>query len=491
MVLLALAPLAIAGAQQNLSFEIVDAGTSVPQGWNLPRTGGAALHVTVDSSVASEGSRSLQIARLGEGGVARVTQRLTLQEGAVTPSAVMRVRLTGHVRAKDLASGEAALWLRVDGPRGFLAVDSRGAPEAPASAQGWQQLTIQAPLPSDAREISFGAQLRSVGTAWFDAFELEMLDAKTLPPPSAAARHYVEAALDIMQEHSLRTREIEWPVFRAATIDQARGAETAADAHLALRYALRNLGDYHSYLVTPQTAKALSVSPVANARTGRSVVEPRGTALEGGLAYLSVPGFAGGTALQQVAFADRLQGLIRELEPAAACGWIVDLRDNGGGNLWPMLAGVGPLLGDGEVGASVYSDGRRVPFWYRDGKVGFGDYVQLRVSGASHRLMQGSPRIAVLIGPETASSGEVLAMALRARDGAATFGGPTRGLPTGNRTFPLADGAALVLTVAATSDPVGRVLRGVIEPDQAVALGSADEAAASDAARAWLRGSCS
>ena len=482
-----------ANAQHNLSFEVVEHGTSLPQGWNLSRTDDrVTLRVAVDSAVAHEGTRSLQLARLAEGGIARVTQRMALPPGAVAPSAVMRVRLSGYVRSEDVAFDDAALWLRIDGPRGFLAVDSRGAGEAPATAQpGWRLLTIQAPLPADAEEISFGALLRSVGTAWFDDLGLEMLDARTFPLPSAAVRRYVAAALDIMEEHSLNTNAIEWSGFRAATLDQARGALTTTDAHLALRYALRNLGDYHSYLVTPQAAAALSIAPVANARTGRSAIEPRGAALDGGVAYLSVPGFAGGTPVQQVAFADRVQNLIRKNEPAASCGWILDLRDNGGGNLWPMLAGVGPLLGDGEAGASVYPDGRRVPFWYSDGKAGFGDYVQLRVSGAPHRLAQASPRTAVLIGSETASSGEVLAMALRARDGALTFGAPTRGLSTGNRTFPLADGAAIVLTVAATSDRAGRVIRGAIEPDHAVAGGSRGGQAVIDAASAWLQEPCS
>jgi C-terminal processing protease CtpA/Prc len=28
-------------------------------------------------------------------------------------------------------------------------------------------------------------------------------------------------------------------------------------------------------------------------------------------------------------------------------GWIVDLRNNGGGNMWPMLTGIGSILGEG------------------------------------------------------------------------------------------------------------------------------------------------
>src|SRR5690606_33060630 len=106
-------------------------------------------------------------------------------------------------------------------------------------------------------------------------------------------------------------------------------------------------------------AEVLARAPVSNARTGRPVVWPEGRRLPGGVAYLTVPGFAGGTHADQVEFAERLQGLIRELDAPDTCGWIVDLRANSGGSLWPPLTGLGPLLGDGDVLSFEYPDGRR------------------------------------------------------------------------------------------------------------------------------------
>ncbi|RPI58235.1 MAG: peptidase S41, partial [Lysobacterales bacterium] len=106
--------------------------------------------------------------------------------------------------------------------------------------------------------------------------------------------------------------------------------------------------------------------------------------------------------------------------------------------------------------------------------------------------------VAVLVGGGTASSAEVLALTLRARAGTRSFGAPTRGLSAGNRTFPLSDGASLVLTVAATSDAAGQVLLGPLVPDELVPAGGATRGTASgndaplDAAVAWLtaRDSC-
>ena len=179
-----------------------------------------------------------------------------------------------------------------------------------------------------------------------------------------------------------------------------------------------------------------------------------------------------------------MKNAIQANDDAEVCGWVVDLRQNTGGNLWPMLAGLGPLLGEGELAASVYPDGRRVGVWHRDGQAGFSDYTQLRVR-SPYRLHAEVPA-AVLLGPATASSAEVLAVALRGRPATRSFGTPTRGLIAGNRTFTLADGASLVLTVAATTDSTGRVYAEPIMPDELAggAESEADETLA--AAVTWL-----
>jgi C-terminal processing protease CtpA/Prc len=138
----------------------------------------------------------------------------------------------------------------------------------------------------------------------------------------------------------------------------------------------------------------------------------------------------------------------------------------------------------------VYPDGRRVAVWHRDGQAGFGDFTQLRLR-SPYRLAAALP-VAVLLGPATASTGEVLAVAFRSRAATRSFGAATRGLSGGNRTFALPDGASLVLTVAATSDAAGRTYAGPIAPDEPVAGyaepsgGEAVADAPLAAAEAWL-----
>jgi C-terminal processing protease CtpA/Prc len=182
-----------------------------------------------------------------------------------------------------------------------------------------------------------------------------------------------------------------------------------------------------------------------------------------------MPGFTSTAQTAQRAFADQLHAILKQLDAHVSCGWIVDLRRNTGGNVWPMLAGIGPLLGEGNVAAARYADGSRVAMWYRAGQAGLGDFAQLTVSGEPYRSGAATLPVAVLTGEDTASSGEAIAVAFRGRPDARSFGAATRGISTGNRSFPLSDGAALVLTVATTADREGRLYGGAIEPDQAVA----------------------
>ncbi len=496
-----------AAAQQNPSFEL--GSFESPESWSVQRAEELADdgEIAVDAAVAAAGTRSLRITQRGAADFVRVGQTLPLAAGAARGDGVpRRVRVSAAVRESGADAAEAALWLRISGRKGVLFVDSRGdgrerpmlgdAPIEPAAsrvadaAAVWSRRELELPLPDDAEEVTFGAVLRGIGSAWFDDFALAVV-ATGGSAPSAAAVSYVDAALDLMQRHSLNRTAVDWPALRRVTLEHARGAQTAADTYPALRFALRELGDRHSYLLAPGPAAALLAAPVSNARTGRAALDPSGGQLAGKFGYLSVPGFAGGSPADQARFAELLQAAISSLDSSETCGWILDLRRNTGGNLWPMLAGLGPLLGDGELAASVYPDASRRSIWYEQGRAGFGDYVQLRVA-KPYVLRDSAAPLAVLLGGRTASSAEVLVAALRGRAGTRTFGASTRGLSAGNRTFALADRAALVLTVAATSDRAGRVDLGPIAPDERVpAHGSASSAADADAvvaaASAWLQ----
>jgi len=464
-----------------LGFEDAAPQSGAPTGWRVTTQ---ATLVGIDTTTAARGVQSLHLTRVAASGTGRVAQEIDTERFDGN-----RVRVSAHVKIDDSAA-IAALWIRVEGDLGLLYADSLPVAATP-TAGPWMRYELEAPLDETARRVSFGAEVRGDGSAWFDEFAIHAVHASSLPPPSPTAARYVERALAIIEESSVNRERIDWRAFRSAVREQARGADTVAASHLAVRFAMSHLADGHSYFMAPRQMTAIATEPVGNARTGLSAVAPRSEVLASSVGYLSLPGFAGGTHTDQAEFAVEVQDYIARLDAADACGFVLDLRGNSGGNLWPMLVGIGPLLGDGEAAIAIDPSGTRTPVWYRDGKAGLGDAVQLRVRGAPYRLRNPFAPIAVLTDRSTASAAEIIAGAFGARVDARRFGASTRGAVTGTRIFPLGDGAALVLAVTHTSDRNGHVYSGPLEPDEVVEARARDLAVADQpvvrAALEWLQ----
>jgi carboxyl-terminal processing protease len=190
--------------------------------------------------------------------------------------------------------------------------------------------------------------------------------------------------------------------------------------------------------------------------------------LEDGLGYIEIPGVLG---WPESFDADAVRA-IAAVDASPTCGWVVDLRRNTGGNMWPMLHAVRPILGEAN------------PFTYRFGK---GPWSQKPV----YALRWPDPAIAVLTSRLTVSSGELVTIAFRGPSTTRLFGEATAGLASSNMAIPMVDGARLVITTSRPADRTGRAYEGPIEPDQALAIDwsriGAEDDPVLQVARAWLR----
>lgn len=199
----------------------------------------------------------------------------------------------------------------------------------------------------------------------------------------------------------------------------------------------------------------------------RSGMPPAGYWFSDRVAVLELPQHSGSGLVAGVGdYAELAHAAIGE--HVNACGWIVDLRLNHGGNMWPMLAAAGPLLGEGLLGSFIFRDGEVWEWSFADGNIVVDGSVV--VSTESAPSFDDQPPVAVLTGGRTSSSGEAVTVAFRGAPGARSFGEATHGVPTSNRTVPLPDGAFMQLTVARFADRTGRAYDGPLEPDEFVPL---------------------
>jgi len=279
-----------------------------------------------------------------------------------------------------------------------------------------------------------------------------------LLPISAEASAYLNEALDIIQKNSIYRESMDWDALRKSTFEVAQYAQTPADTYGAIRFALGLLGDHHSSLYTPdefnQTAQMTASDNPA----------PRGKLLLEKIGFIAMEGFMGYGGDEYVANA---QQVIRDIDAQNPCGWIVDLRENHGGNMFPMLAGIGPILGEGDVGAFVDTYGNKEVWSYRNGQAMLNDRVQIQVN-EPYKLKVSLPPVAVLTGVNTASSGESITIAFRGRPDTRSFGVFTAGLTTGNTPIRLSDGAVINLATGVEADRTGQIYRDRIYPDEVV-----------------------
>jgi carboxyl-terminal processing protease len=381
-----------------------------------------------------------------------------------------RITLSGELQSADV-SGGASLWLRIDKGPTMLMLEN-GAADALKGTVDWTRRTITLPVPPDATTVVFGLLLRGGGTVTVRRLRLEAGDALTADAPIApAAKAVVDEALTIARKNSLHRNEVAWSVVEPQVRAMAGGAQKSADAYPAVKYLLAQLNDHHSFLMPPAQTTAFRTGGAQN-----PIPEVR--ALPQGVGAITMKGYSGGDQAAAKQYAEQVHASMLATLPGASCGWVVDLRPNTGGNMWPMLAALKPFLGNAPLGTFESPTGSSPP-WVAGQSVGVEPPKAL--TGLE------SAWVAVLTGPNTASSGEAVTIAFKGREHTRSFGLPTNGLSTANETFPLPDGAMILLTTAIEVDRTGKRYGGQIDPDERHDGASKDTDAAMIAATEWLR----
>jgi len=208
---------------------------------------------------------------------------------------------------------------------------------------------------------------------------------------------------------------------------------------------------------------------------------PAGTGRIGGdIGLVALPATAGDGD-----FTQRVRDAIHETDAPAVCGWIVDLRRNNGGALWPTLNAVQAILGAETAGFFSLADGGRLRW----------DYPATGAAAIEHPvtpLARSDAATAILTSRLTSNAGEHASIAFRGKPHTRVFGEPTWGASALQTTkIKLPDGATIELSAARAADRTGRVYEGRIAPDEPAPIdwtrvGTPDDPTVAAAAK-WLR----
>lgn len=216
---------------------------------------------------------------------------------------------------------------------------------------------------------------------------------------------------------------------------------------------LRSKGDLHSRFKRPKDknkSKAThNESPVIK--------------IINGCGYIGISSFVGQDKQEILDYGKTLQKSISKLEGEGVKGYIVDLQGNGGGNMFPMLLGLGPLIERNPTAFFRFADGSKHSWGYEDGDLYYNDEIDSQLSNPL--VLSEIPRIALLVDGGTASSAEMVVVSMMG-DYVRVFGSETKNRTTGNAIYRFEDGSKLVLATSMLEDLEGNSYVRGITPDE-------------------------
>ena len=448
-------------AAQDLGFESDTLGAP-PARWQVGGTGSDGFQVRV--AAVGDRNRALRIERIGDGIFVMISARAdSILKGAVA------VRVRASLRADSVRSRISGIFVTLLDENGRVVATDNMNRRSFTGTRPWTTVETILPVLPGASRLEFGPTLAGrSGVLWADNFQVEKLTRDDVGYPSEDAISYAEAALDTLRTHALRRDSVDWAEVHARMLAGILGAQAPSETYDALADAARFV-DRHSSFLPPERLAQMRAEPTEEQPTAPLTL-PAGRLLADHIGYINVPGIQVLDEVRIRTFADTLISLLADLDSAGACGWIVDLRENTGGNMFPMLSGLMPLLGTDNLGYFVDNDGESVP-WYvvpvgeeasRDGTAVAG------IATLAHALRQPDAPVVALVGPRTTSSGEVVALSFRGRPTSILIGAPTGGFTTGNEFHELSDGAVFNITSSVYADRTGHRYGGKINPDIAV-----------------------
>jgi len=258
-----------------------------------------------------------------------------------------------------------------------------------------------------------------------------------------SVKNYVVSALDLMKAKSVNKHRINWDSLYADSRKKAENLHTIRETYPLIRDILGALKDAHSNFFPPEMVQAYTLGYRA---TGQKfpVIEAKLT--ENQLAYIKLPGFACYHFAEWDEFVNTFYKKIEELDVQKPKGWILDLRDNGGGMFYPMLAALSPLLDKQNVIGTVDAEGEYAYFDYHtNGSLFEGKQLvhHFKIKKVPQRITK---PVVVMVNKKTSSSGEFSTIAFAGQKNVTVIGQNTMGLTSGNQEYKLSDGAFLVLT---------------------------------------------
>lgn len=246
---------------------------------------------------------------------------------------------------------------------------------------------------------------------------------------------YVKIALSYM-DYGYNSDSKEWEEEKKSVIKRAKNAETYEDTYPLLGEASRVAGGPNSFILPASESGALTATYVDNSAEAPM---PEVSISDEGIVTIRLCAFGTDSEEATLRYENTVLDFLREHKDDIK-GAIVDVRDNDGGNMYPMMASISPFIENGTI-MSFKSAYMTVDTELRDDGIICGA-VTLSIKDAFKMM---NVPVAILQNGLTACSSEFLIITFEGRDNVKTFGEETYGYMMSPQYFELYDGAIAVV----------------------------------------------
>lgn len=257
------------------------------------------------------------------------------------------------------------------------------------------------------------------------------------------------------KETSLYSGQLNWEEINATFIELTKDKLTVEEMGEGLQYLINSLGDKHGSfrsindysIIVSYQGEIKEQEDHRDTDFVNNVINDISDVfsyelLANDVGYLKVVGIGPGNVKNQ---ADLIRNGLLDLKEKGVEKWIVDLRFNGGGNMEPMISGLAPLLGEGDIGGAINFQ-NEVTRVYKIENGQFNNYGRIACEMNDLPKINPTEKVVVLTSRYTISSGEMVAVAFKGRDHTRFIGEATAGYTTGNGFDAIDDEVALVIS---------------------------------------------
>lgn len=288
-------------------------------------------------------------------------------------------------------------------------------------------------------------------------------------------RSFVETSIKLIRSNAVDTSNVE--LIESKLYDKAKDLNFVSDLVPLYTEVFELLNDHHGGLKYKgktygwnkhaASAKAYLKSKLKTEKTVVSQLIDKKTA------YIRIPGNDDFGFKKVDSIANDITTHINKVNSAKIKGWIIDLRVNIGGNMYPILLGLKEFIGSDNIvfGGFRNSKGESSGKWeIKDGKMLI-DGIELDSKTQLKIPLKKDIPIVILTSCYTASAGEMTAISLIGRKNTYIVGEPTADYTTAVQGFRINKDAGINLSTDYVVDRNLKIYTSNIQPDIEVLQG--------------------